>query len=130
MRNGTCLVFILMFFFSSRRRHTRYIGDWSSDVCSSDLSSPPRSPSRAPGHAHPWWRRSRRGRYRKRGTRAGGGLLNGEHRQEQIHSALKIAEGARVALPCTTPMTESESHRIPVVGDEPRLQAPVAYPPR
>src|ERR1017187_2389528 len=24
------------FFFSSRRRHTRYIGDWSSDVCSSD----------------------------------------------------------------------------------------------
>ena len=27
-----------MFFFSSRRRHTRYIGDWSSDVCSSDLN--------------------------------------------------------------------------------------------
>src|SRR5437763_14523790 len=26
-----------MFFFSSRRRHTIYIGDWSSDVCSSDL---------------------------------------------------------------------------------------------
>src|SRR5437762_12934010 len=25
------------FFFSSRGRHTRYIGDWSSDVCSSDL---------------------------------------------------------------------------------------------
>src|SRR5437762_4673798 len=28
---------VLFFFFSSRRRHTRYIGDWSSDVCSSDL---------------------------------------------------------------------------------------------
>src|SRR5437762_12951532 len=27
----------ILFFFSSRRRHTRYIGDWSSDVCSSDL---------------------------------------------------------------------------------------------
>src|SRR5437762_3234614 len=27
----------LDFFFSSRRRHTTYIGDWSSDVCSSDL---------------------------------------------------------------------------------------------
>src|SRR5437879_11538073 len=27
------------FFFSSRRRHTRYIGDWSSDVCSSDLAN-------------------------------------------------------------------------------------------
>src|SRR5713226_10291192 len=27
----------LFFFFSSRRRHTRWTGDWSSDVCSSDL---------------------------------------------------------------------------------------------
>src|SRR5207248_7762757 len=27
----------LFFFFSSRRRHTRSYGDWSSDVCSSDL---------------------------------------------------------------------------------------------
>src|SRR3712207_8139193 len=29
-----------VFFFSSRRRHTRYWRDWSSDVCSSDLISP------------------------------------------------------------------------------------------
>src|SRR5256885_10138914 len=28
---------LLYFFFSSRRRHTRLQGDWSSDVCSSDL---------------------------------------------------------------------------------------------
>src|SRR5256885_3845619 len=28
-----------VFFFSSRRRHTRLQGDWSSDVCSSDLSA-------------------------------------------------------------------------------------------
>src|SRR5947209_13199140 len=27
----------MIFFFSSRRRHTRYWRDWSSDVCSSDL---------------------------------------------------------------------------------------------
>src|SRR5256885_6802436 len=27
----------IVFFFSSRRRHTRLQGDWSSDVCSSDL---------------------------------------------------------------------------------------------
>src|SRR5690606_39932984 len=33
------------FFFSSRRRHTRFSRDWSSDVCSSDL------PSRAARHA-------------------------------------------------------------------------------
>src|SRR5205085_6593049 len=28
---------VLCFFFSSRRRHTRFDCDWSSDVCSSDL---------------------------------------------------------------------------------------------
>src|SRR3712207_7459389 len=28
---------LMLFFFSSRRRHTRYWRDWSSDVCSSDL---------------------------------------------------------------------------------------------
>src|SRR5690348_17697317 len=32
-------VFFFFFFFSSRRRHTRWTGDWSSDVCSSDLTS-------------------------------------------------------------------------------------------
>ena len=39
------------FFFSSRRRHTRYIGDWSSDVCSSDLAA------------------TRNGQYKKKGCR-------------------------------------------------------------
>src|SRR5205814_7429633 len=29
----------ILFFFSSRRRHTRCLSDWSSDVCSSDLAS-------------------------------------------------------------------------------------------
>src|SRR2546429_3716270 len=33
------LQFVLFFFFSSRRRHTRCSRDWSSDVCSSDLLS-------------------------------------------------------------------------------------------
>src|SRR5438067_9814573 len=31
--------FIFVFFFSSRRRHTRSKRDWSSDVCSSDLEA-------------------------------------------------------------------------------------------
>src|SRR5207248_8163545 len=31
----------VFFFFSSRRRHTRSYGDWSSDVCSSDLPGGP-----------------------------------------------------------------------------------------
>src|SRR5205814_7119848 len=35
----SCMYFIFCFyfFFSSRRRHTRCLSDWSSDVCSSDL---------------------------------------------------------------------------------------------
>src|SRR5206468_6750108 len=33
------LLFFFFFFFSSRRRHTRSDRDWSSDVCSSDLTS-------------------------------------------------------------------------------------------
>src|SRR5204863_2028448 len=40
---GTVLSLGLMsfFFFSSRRRHTRSLRDWSSDVCSSDLGMGP-----------------------------------------------------------------------------------------
>src|SRR5437762_6098373 len=29
---------LIQYFFASRRQHTSYIGDWSSDVCSSDLA--------------------------------------------------------------------------------------------
>src|SRR5690606_31337145 len=36
----SCFSFFF-FFFSSRRRHTRFSRDWSSDVCSSDLTCTP-----------------------------------------------------------------------------------------
>src|SRR5256885_12874972 len=36
--NETVSQLVVFFFFSSRRRHTRLQGDWSSDVCSSDLA--------------------------------------------------------------------------------------------
>src|SRR5258706_12356498 len=36
------------FFFSSRRRHTRLVSDWSSDVCSSDLVAILRNPEKNP----------------------------------------------------------------------------------
>src|SRR3712207_8038006 len=36
-------IILWCFFFPSRRRHTRYWRDWSSDVCSSDLEDPPGS---------------------------------------------------------------------------------------
>src|SRR5437879_5212870 len=38
---------------ASRRRHTRYIGDWSSDVCSSDLATSASSLSSAEPHSRP-----------------------------------------------------------------------------
>src|SRR5262245_64117146 len=63
--------FLFFFFFSSRRRHTRCLSDWSSDVCSSDLtSSAARGPLRPSGRrpraigpaARPARRRARRAR--------------------------------------------------------------------
>src|SRR5215211_8882967 len=36
--NEDGIFFCFYFFFSSRRRHTRSLCDWSSDVCSSDLA--------------------------------------------------------------------------------------------
>ena len=47
----------MVFFFSSRRRHTRLRRDWSSDVCSSDLPPSPSNrspaPSSRPPRSHP-----------------------------------------------------------------------------
>src|SRR6267378_2626245 len=54
------------FFFSSRRRHTRSLRDWSSDVCSSDLRA------RMPGSSRTYRERSaasRRGSGRRRRRR-------------------------------------------------------------
>src|SRR5262249_57161713 len=56
-----CLRFF--FFFSSRRRHTRLVSDWSSDVCSSDLQRQRQQFPAAPG----------RGLLRGGGNRVGGG---------------------------------------------------------
>src|SRR5690606_40773227 len=47
----TCFACYLSFFFSSRRRHTRFSRDWSSDVCSSDLPGRPRSTRCSSAHA-------------------------------------------------------------------------------
>src|SRR5690606_40482051 len=45
----------LVFFFSSRRRHTRFSRDWSSDVCSSDLAGGGLLPSTmGAGLSDPW----------------------------------------------------------------------------
>src|SRR5688500_19578697 len=48
------LYLFFFFFFSSRRRHTRLQGDWSSDVCSSDLRCSPRDEAAAPAVRTGW----------------------------------------------------------------------------
>src|SRR5437899_12656664 len=84
------------FFFSSRRRHTRCLSDWSSDVCSSDLSI--RRPSVAPD------RHGRRilhipsGRdVRCRGVQPGGRILRERHLDGDDRS-----EERRVGKECRT----------------------------
>src|SRR5256885_7989954 len=67
---SVCVICLfLFFFFSSRRRHTRLQGDWSSDVCSSDLyrphqcpkdCTPPCAPCQMPSWRSPRGDRSRR----------------------------------------------------------------------
>src|SRR5256885_7388889 len=52
-----------VFFFSSRRRHTRLQGDWSSDVCSSDLTTGRENwqsarPRLQRAFEQSWWNRS------------------------------------------------------------------------
>src|SRR5574337_1231957 len=54
----SCQRIFRFFFFSSRRRHTRLSGDWSSDVCSSDLRRG--DPCRPGWHGCPGPARSRR----------------------------------------------------------------------
>src|SRR2546427_8516093 len=48
-----CLCSLCFFFFSSRRRHTRFDCDWSSDVCSSDLTAPDCAALKAAGAEEP-----------------------------------------------------------------------------
>src|SRR5690606_24100109 len=38
-KSNSIVLNVVVFFFSSRRRHTRFSRDWSSDVCSSDLAA-------------------------------------------------------------------------------------------
>src|SRR5256885_16492690 len=62
---------VQFFFFSSRRRHTRLQGDWSSDVCSSDLPLPEADRRRVLVDVLPWLR----GRVSRDATNMPGGAL-------------------------------------------------------
>src|SRR5258706_15729299 len=63
------MMLLFFFFFSSRRRHTRLVSDWSSDVCSSDLSTQQLDQYKLRGgseaHVMPTEHRSHRSVYRR-----------------------------------------------------------------
>src|SRR5438105_305707 len=52
-RRYHAICFLVSFFFSSKRRHTRSTRDWSSDVCSSDLTSRPKGGQQSAVNAEP-----------------------------------------------------------------------------
>src|SRR5438876_1296536 len=87
------------FFFSSRRRHTRWTGDWSSDVCSSDLERVPQ-----PHHAVARHRILEEGVVEERVAEDGGEREPGDERQ---HGA--VAERARESGPAEP---RSEERRV------------------
>src|SRR5688572_32060642 len=74
------------FFFSSRRRHTRFDCDWSSDVCSSDLKHQP-----GPPPAFEWFDCTQRVRRRQTKPRqqqaAAQGLLEEDRKSTRLNSS-------------------------------------------
>src|SRR5690606_40795932 len=70
------------FFFSSRRRHTRFSRDWSSDVCSSDLGGQGGLPSGMAGSGR-----------QCRGAAGGAGSRSGRRRLRS--AAAPLARGVR-----------------------------------
>src|SRR3989454_94582 len=87
------------FFFSSRRRHTRLQGDWSSDVCSSDLDHDDRRDLETREHVRRGQSRIHVARVRRHcGARRGGARPT--HGVEQLpHRALELVPRSRVEAP-------------------------------
>src|SRR5207248_7080768 len=122
-----------MFFFSSRRRHTRSYGDWSSDVCSSDLVMMPamrwwraRLESRVRRHAPPSHRRHHHGarhfQAAVRGIaearlRTGDARLKGSRYQSLACSARLSAERQMRILGIETSCDETSAAVVQETGD-------------
>src|SRR5437870_9456652 len=68
------------FFFSSRRRHTRWPRDWSSDVCSSDLAT---SKVKSRPCAHCWTRAAARTSKWHESRGRNRGLMMAQQRSEE-----------------------------------------------
>src|SRR5262249_59326371 len=89
----------LLFFFSSRRRHTRLVSDWSSDVCSSDLLRHAGASARTAAYDAV---ASRSGKLRRRNAARCkvSDLLSGETRLDLNHLTGDRSEERRVGKEC------------------------------
>src|SRR5215467_2021047 len=94
-------VFFFFFFFSSRRRHTRLQGDWSSDVCSSDLG--PLTLAKSEHHGQRGVRAGHEVGEREADLRRRFGLAGGEDQaglaldQQVVRLAVRVGTGLAVA---------------------------------
>src|SRR2546429_2278358 len=89
------------FFFSSRRRHTRCSREWSSDVCSSDLS---RS---GPGRRRWWCCCQRRGWFRPWRCPGRRGCRRSEEHTSELQSRLHLVCRLLLEKKKTSPHTHS-----------------------
>src|SRR5215510_16513056 len=94
------------FFFSSRRRHTRWPRDWSSDVCSSDLTGATTCTAGTAGWRNATRRRRRRTSERRQAVRdeVGGGVDGGGPSAPRPRGGARLLrrhrdDGGRVAGP-------------------------------
>src|SRR5262245_64375308 len=89
------------FFFSSRRRHTRCLSDWSSDVCSSDLECNPAERSQPRKRIlSTWWTTGSPARRRERARRHGlrerdDAVRDGHRRSEERRVGKGVDLGGR-----------------------------------
>src|SRR5256885_11541097 len=89
---------IILFVFSSRRRHTRLQGDWSSDVCSSDLLRRRLQPL-MPGAAY-------------LNVTPLGTMVGGQQRAWQFGATMFMAFGALALLIAAIGLYRSEERRV------------------
>src|SRR5437764_9176927 len=98
------------FFFSSRRRHTRYIGDWSSDVCSSDLGAPGGTGARSAAARRA--SRTTAGYWRARGFRAAEASARAKGTAAAgCRSATRRSEERRVGKECRSRWTTNSEKK-------------------
>src|SRR2546422_5503419 len=104
------------FFFSSRRRHTRCSRDWSSDVCSSDLSR--FSAKKAYTTGRSLARGSRAHSQPKAGTRASIAAKVPVNSQDRKSTRLNSSHGyISYAVFCLKKKNQSAKHYQPAQGD-------------